>query len=290
MHGDLRQWRVHQPVEELPARAAAVVAPGGNAFLDEVHDRTDAGDGHVREALPSIGDVGEGIHHLHPGGQLPEHAPGLAVVREILRPVGFVGDVEERGLEDALSGQESVQCRKVLGQEVAVGRRGRTGRGTPEELFVPALALVHADGVAGAPLGNGVAPLEVADARRARGVDVAFHVPPVEAIRIVPRPRHAQELAGPFDAVEGRREDGDVHGVQVVLGQVAHVLRQDPPESPIEQVGSVPIDQRIDVEPVGDGELLSSLEGNIVELHGHGVGLPAASLWVKHDFDPVASG
>ncbi len=56
-------------------------------------------DRNISQALLAILDVAERVHHLHPGGDIPENLPGPAIVLDVLTRPGFIREVKIGRLE-----------------------------------------------------------------------------------------------------------------------------------------------------------------------------------------------
>ena len=228
-HADLDQRGVELAVEVAPPGVASEVSPGGESLPDEVLRDVYLGNRDVREALPGQADVGERVHHLHPGGHLPKQGTRRAVVRQVLVAVGLVGDVEEAVVQDPLGAEEALELGEELGEEAAVGAAGGGGLGRPEQLAVLAVSLVEADRVVGAPLGEEVGPFEVGQAERVGGLDPAAHQCPVEGVSIAIA-ADTEKLGGALHAIGGWGEEGNLDGVLAVAGNVGEVGVEDRPE------------------------------------------------------------
>ena len=254
-HPYLGKGRVEQAVDVAAARDAAEIRPERKIPGDEVGDRREHGNRQVREPLTGEVDLAQRVHHPHPRREVTQQPPRFRVAGELLRPVRLVREVEEAVLQQPLVAQETLPCRQELLQKGPIGCRGRGGRQIPEQHAVLAVPLVDADGVAGAPLRKEVRPLERRQPGRGCFLHPAPDLCPVERIAAVATPRHAEQLRRPLHAVERRREDWRGDHVLTVRDEVAKVGSNDVPERLVPQVDSVPIGDRVAVEPVRDVEV-----------------------------------
>jgi len=201
----------------------------------------------------------------------------------------FVGDMEDRVLEQALVVQEGLEFGQELGEEGPVDRSCGGGLGRPEQGLVLSLACVDANGVPHAPLGEGVCPLEAVDAAGLGQGEPAAHISPVKAVRPVGLWTDAQQLGGALDSIQRRRENRHGDHVQAMLRDVA----QDDLEAELlvarRLQGQCPVGTRF------AGRVPALAGGVQPGLHGHGLDPRRDSRasnrnlpWIIHE--PTGSG